>query len=395
MIAVARDIPRVFPPRSVVAVLLLLACGQPEAGDPGVMVEDSADVRIVRSTGADRPLDWRFSEVFRLGGADAGAESFFDIRRGGVRVGPDGRIYVLDYGNYRVLVFAADGEHLASFGRRGRGPSELTVPVGLTVEPNGTVAVLDRAKQGLVRFAPDGEPLGVLGIEFLYVDGLARVEEGLILEVAEGYRTDQPTVYDRLVLVRAGGEVVELASLARTRPSMVQYTGCVEIALEPLFAPELVWDANGRRVVVNDTAAYVVDVFEGARRVASFRRDLSPQPVTREDAIAALGTGKTIRTPYGECRIDPAEELEGRGFADVLPPIAWLALAPDGTVWVRRNALPGRPRRTDVLGPDGRYLGTLPPGSPLPIAFLSPDALIARVIDELDIEYLVAYSIDR
>lgn len=60
---------------------------------------------------------------------------------------------------------------------------------------------------------------------------------------------------------------------------------------------------------------------------------------------------------------------------------------------VRRNALRGEQRSIDVLDPEGRYLGTLPEGSPFPIAFLSPDTLITEETDELDVEYLVAYSV--
>lgn len=42
-----------------------------------------------------------------------------------VEVGSDGRIYVPDRGNYRVVVFDAEGNPLLAFGRQGEGPGEF------------------------------------------------------------------------------------------------------------------------------------------------------------------------------------------------------------------------------------------------------------------------------
>ena len=62
--------------------------------------------------------------------------------------------------------------------------------------------------------------------------------------------------------------------------------------------------------------------------------------------------------------------MEARGFAPVVPAISGLAVAPDGTLWVRRGRVNGEPEpAVDVYGADGEYTGTLPPGSPFPVAF--------------------------
>lgn len=50
-----------------------------------------------------------------------------------VGVAPDGRIFVLDAGNHRVVVFDPAGEPLAAFGRSGEGPGEFQRPWYLAV----------------------------------------------------------------------------------------------------------------------------------------------------------------------------------------------------------------------------------------------------------------------
>ncbi len=374
----------------------LLSTGCRETGSKsGIVSRDSAGVRIVQSTGPDRALDCRFTELFRLGGADAGPESFYQIEPRGIAVGRDGNIYVLDRGNHRVLTFSAAGEYVRSSGSRGGGPGELGAPVALALEPDGAVSVLDYTKRGLTRFARDGSALSGRRIELMYTgERMAYTSEGLLLDVADGYRSEQETVFDNLVRLDPDGEVQTIASLARPRPNLIKYTGCVAIAFNPLFAPELSWDANGEVIAVSSTVEYEVDVYRGLKKVASYRRDLPPRAVSRKTALSELGRGKAVVTPQGKCTIDPEEELTGRGYAEVLPTIDEVAVAPDGGIWVRRSRLRGEDRLIDILDPAGGYLGTLQAGSPFPAAFLAADALIVRETDDLDIEYLVAYSID-
>jgi DNA-binding beta-propeller fold protein YncE len=69
----------------------------------------------------------------------------------GVSFDAEGRLYVLDRGNHRVVVFGPDGRFLRSLGRRGSGPGELQGPVALAVTGD-QVAVLDLPDGGLPRW---------------------------------------------------------------------------------------------------------------------------------------------------------------------------------------------------------------------------------------------------
>lgn len=71
-----------------------------------------------------------------------------------VIAGDDGNLYVADFGNERVDVFAADGEFIRSFGASGQG--ELSGPVALVSDGLGGVYVADQGAQRIVRFAGNG-----------------------------------------------------------------------------------------------------------------------------------------------------------------------------------------------------------------------------------------------
>lgn len=61
----------------------------------------------------------------------------------GVAVGPDGRVWVTDTGNSRVIRYDAGLEQLAIIGKPGKGPGEFSSPVGIAAGPSGNVYVAD------------------------------------------------------------------------------------------------------------------------------------------------------------------------------------------------------------------------------------------------------------
>ncbi len=58
--------------------------------------------------------------------------------------------------NNRVQKFTQDGGFLASFGCLGNGRGELDRPSGVTVDPDGDVYICDWSNERVQVFAPDG-----------------------------------------------------------------------------------------------------------------------------------------------------------------------------------------------------------------------------------------------
>ncbi len=61
----------------------------------------------------------------------------------GVATGPDGRVWVSDTGNHRVVFYDANLKLLGEAGKKGKGHDELDSPVGIAVSPSGIVFVAD------------------------------------------------------------------------------------------------------------------------------------------------------------------------------------------------------------------------------------------------------------
>jgi DNA-binding beta-propeller fold protein YncE len=69
-----------------------------------------------------------------------------------VAIGPDGSVYVCEYGNHRVQKFTPEGVSLGVWGESGRGPGQLYNPWALAVDSQGEVSVIDSNNHRVQRF---------------------------------------------------------------------------------------------------------------------------------------------------------------------------------------------------------------------------------------------------
>ncbi|MBF0428334.1 MAG: 6-bladed beta-propeller [Magnetococcales bacterium] len=90
-----------------------------------------------------------------------------------VAVGPDGRVFVLDAGNFRVQIFDREGKFLHKWGQVGRSLGQFARPRTLSVDKDGLIYVVDGAFANIQVFNDTGQlllPMGTRGME----DGPAR-----------------------------------------------------------------------------------------------------------------------------------------------------------------------------------------------------------------------------
>ncbi len=96
-----------------------------------------------------------------------------------IAVDRDGRVLVLDAGNFRVQILSPAGEPLHQFGRVGRRLGDLARPRGLAVDADGRIYVTDAAFQNFQIFDAEGRlllPVGGAGDgpgQFLLPAGIA------------------------------------------------------------------------------------------------------------------------------------------------------------------------------------------------------------------------------
>ena len=108
--------------------------------------------------------------LFTFGKAGSAAGDLFHPTN--IAIGPDGDVYVVETGNFRVQRFTADGLHVRFYGEQGNTPGTFARPKGLAVDRAGRVYVGDAAIQNVQIFEPDGRLLMDFGRPLEGLDGL-------------------------------------------------------------------------------------------------------------------------------------------------------------------------------------------------------------------------------
>ncbi len=82
---------------------------------------------------------------------------------GAITFDQEGNAYVLDSGNFRVLVFSPEMELLREWGSRGDGNGQFMTATDLVIDSAGNVYVMDvTRRQKIQKFSPDGEFLATI-----------------------------------------------------------------------------------------------------------------------------------------------------------------------------------------------------------------------------------------
>ncbi|MCY3819542.1 MAG: peptidyl-alpha-hydroxyglycine alpha-amidating lyase family protein [Gammaproteobacteria bacterium] len=137
----------------------------------------STDGTLLKTLGEkDRPSDTGF--VPGQTPVQYGGEPFNRVTN--VALDSAGDLYIADgYGNARVHKFAADGEHLFSWGEPGTGPGEFRLPHAIAIDEDDRVIVADRENSRIQVFSPKGEYLtewtGISRPDDIFIDNDAGI----------------------------------------------------------------------------------------------------------------------------------------------------------------------------------------------------------------------------
>lgn len=100
------------------------------------------------------------------------------LRPNGVAIAPDGSLYVMDRGNYRIVHLNPDGRILDTIGQFGAGPGDVHSGWDIALDAQGNVYICnhvysessDLLNDGIAVFGPDGRFLRAVGVQD-YSDG--------------------------------------------------------------------------------------------------------------------------------------------------------------------------------------------------------------------------------
>lgn len=133
------------------------------------------------------------AHLFDIGKRGSG-DGEFNLPRD-VAIGKDGRIYVVDGGNFRVQIFDKDGKFLKSFGSVGKQLGNFARPKEIAADRDGNVYVADTAFGNIQIFTADGELLMFIGERseqdqpagYMLPSGVAVDEDGRIYFVDQWF----------------------------------------------------------------------------------------------------------------------------------------------------------------------------------------------------------------
>lgn len=347
---------------------------------------------------------WKLEEVWRVGGEVDGPHSF-DANMGLVHH-RSGSILHMDWKARRVHVLDSRGQPVRSFGRPGKGPGELAMPVGLLVLPTGNILIKD-LQNGYITYSLSGKFLSVHHPKSdVFPNGrqwnATALDDGSVIEVLRlNPSQNNGKESARLMWDSAFSRAVALpdqlcGAMHASPPPAIPLktpTGRTVVSWPVLFAVPWTEAAYARNGIVWEP------VPQGSGRLVKHHiNDCTP--------LAAIQLGGQ-RAPLGARErksIATNLEAEARRWQVPVPSLdglpshqAWyqsMTTDSDGNLWVERVLGQDATARVEVFSSTGRQIGWL--DRPLPsVAVITNQYVFGFDSDDDGVRYLVAYRIVR
>ena len=388
-------------PTSVLFLWLLAGCtGSPDGSV--VSRTDSAGVAMVESS---EPR-WGEGEGWRVG------SEILDLSREGdvnyefdrvvdqLRV-PTGEIAVAE--PTRVRLYDSAGAFRWSFGRDGEGPGEFNRLSDLELRGDTLVAwdywarraTLITRDGGLVRVVQLGE--GVLGDDLLLLGDRLALETRFPSVMVEG---------GPLGLARVPSPIIGVDWDGRTLGSIAESPGVESVRISgpngvadhrPLFGRSSHLAQLNGDLVIGDAVFLGYRLFDAEGRLIRIVR--ASTDLTMTDSLF-----QDERDARLEMSRDPTGTLQALSLLprpELRPAFLDLMTDQTGAVWLRehrgefRNFLHGDPRKWDVFGPDGEWLGALHTPAAVEIHQIGDDWILGIRTDDMGLQHPVLLSLDR
>ena len=395
--------------RSTLLVAVFCAiggCGDAPSTHGWTTVRDTLPPGIVRVANippADVSPTWTLVGELRVGTVEGDGPDAFAYLKGLV-VLDDGRFAVLDSQVQELRVFAPDGAHLATHGRRGEGPGEFADANGLMLDPEGRIWVPDTRNGRMSVFDPEEgflESFPFADANFNWIWNGAMVDGGRIFRPWSGGNQRLVRVYDRtmtlvdsLPLQNIGPEDEEYDPSSRPGAFYQEVGSGYMMYGIPFYPPEIRYiDPRGAfwSTREGDPAYRIKRWHPGGDTtlvVEARRPPVAVPPVERDSVIDAM---RQMLSNMG------VGEWDWSRVPTVKPAVEGITQSAEGNLWVRTPS-GGDGVLFDVYSGDGAYLGTASLGPSLGSGLslfeqvdpvVRGDLVWLILTDELDVPYVV------
>lgn len=403
-IRIARTMRTLRATPALVLGFLFVACGgDDDGGGPQSTVRDSAGVTIVenRSPLPDSRLGWRVGPEATVSIGTAEGDPAYELFRvGGAMRLSDGRIVVANAGTGELRVYDPNGVHLASWGGQGDGPGEFgaMAPSGLEPWPGDSLMARDPFSGRISIFSMDGTFGRALRLEGGYQSVVGPLPDGSVFAATlTTFERGEPGTSEIIRpdveygILQADGSVQR--DLGAYRGSELYMVNTVDGSPFPRPYPfrrrsfEFTW---GDLVVIATNDRY---------EIRAYRPDGSLARIVRRDHEVRAPTRGDLRDVVARQNPDRPEALDEVGdmpLVEAFPAFASVRVDRLGYLWVREYRLPGeRHRLWTVFDPEGRVLGLVEMPGSFTVEEIGEEYILGTRDDELDIEYVESWSLDR
>lgn len=282
---------------------------------------------------------------------------------GWVRVAPDGRVFVVDQAENRLMVYAPDGSSVRTIGRKGEGPGEFLSLSSLGFLGD-TLWVVDRNQRRISFFSSAGRLLSTMRLERRYpairhdnfsLQAILRDGTGYFYPVIRLPDDPDHTGYVVPFLLAAPGsqrvDTVLTADMSHSQAPLLARGGWVGTTFQPFQDYPLVGGSvsGNAFVVIHREAAGQPG--PSAFTIRFLRSDVSagrelripytarPIPSTLVDSLLWRYAG-SLTPAYFPTQREALGVLRRRVFLPrVFPPVSNAMLGIDGTIWLRREGV--------------------------------------------------------
>ncbi len=394
-------IPITLVAASILILLPTLACQQHDTATSALQTQtrDSAGIQIVENPAppAGSRLGWRIGPEPTVSiGTREGEEAYqLYIVRDAMML-PDGRIIVANGGSGELRIFDALGTHLASWGGEGEGPGEFDNLWQIEPWPGDSIAAWFAPRMGISVFDAEGNYArtftlaAALGTSpWLQSWPFASTSDGFILSVMTA---------DTVVVQLHDGEGRVRSSLgvhAGSDQNIVNEGTDGEVVINTIFGGRPVWAPWGDLVVITTTSRYELRVFTRDGVPARIvRRGHEPRAPNEAEIEAEIQTKALIALPGSE----PTRRPYRASVAEHYPAFASVMSDAVDHLWVREYEVPGEERPGSlwtVFDAEGRVLGFVEMPEGLEIFEIGEDYILGKLQDELGIEYVQVWPLER
>jgi hypothetical protein len=384
---------------------LLVSTGACERGAyvPGVVVMDSAGVRVVRSV---LPL-WRDSvpwsvaqnPTIDLTSAGTGPAHEFFIVSDVLRL-RDGRLVVSDVGSSQVRFYAPDGQFIGATGRSGDGPGEFRNVRTLSRMRGDSIAAYDVRLNRLTVMDSNGVVGRVvsLGSAFARARHLRALGDSTFLGLVDSFSGTA-----RRGRYRIPYAVVRLSATGTVMDTVTHISGREGFATEAVDGPlpfrkEGHLAIQGQDFVVGSADSLMFDRYMLSGRhvqrtaVPGYDLQLTPEQV---DSVRLTLYPASERPPPPPSVVDFIEAVE---ISDSRPAYSRLLLDAAGYVWAAQ--FHGQTQAESVIeweifSPEGDWLGAMRTPAGFDVLQIGADYIVGVRRDDVDMEHVEVRYLNR